>query len=297
MFVARIANFFGHGNQFTHYPDGRSIMNVLAVRLPRYRIRIIQDPRISNNSLKPGRPTVTSDVEIEGVKRFSEGENIVFDLCHLLSFAAVSQVVPVEFGFKGQTTRIGIAGGSWLFRPVIEIENGSATEGYLEKTWAQYRKEKRRRKLPEVIEMLVFSDSPSLPLETRLLHTFVVLENLKATYARSKGIPFVKGFFRKLSDPPKANPKKEETFSFQELLKAMFHDVGMAPTLRRLVKLRNEIIHFGLSKKPYESLIKNHESAQDIIREYLLRLLEYEGPYLIYSKACRSGDLRSARRN
>jgi len=54
--------------------------------------------------------------------------------------------------------------------------------------------------------------------------------------------------------------------------------------LRRITNLRNEIIHFGLSRKPYTSLRKNYDFCHDIVREYLLRLLGYKGEYLIYSK-------------
>lgn len=68
----------------------------------------------------------------------------------------------------------------------------------------------------------------------------------------------------------------------------MFEDVGMNPRLKQVVRLRNEIIHFGLSRKPYASLRKDYDYCHDIVREYLLRLLCYDGEYLLYSHGART---------
>jgi hypothetical protein len=111
--------------------------------------------------------------------------------------------------------------------------------------------------------MLAIAELPSQLLETQLIQIFVVMENLKYTYARAKKHPFMEGFFRKISSPPK-------------------------PNLNRVIDLRNEIIHSGLSRKPPRTLIRTYEICQDIVREYLLRLLGYDGEYLIYSQACRA---------
>ncbi len=64
----------------------------------------------------------------------------------------------------------------------------------------------------------------------------------------------------------------------------MADDVGMKPSLKRVKTLRNQIIHFGLSKRPYNSLQQHYEFCQDLIREYLLRKLNFQGSYLIYSQ-------------
>jgi len=233
----------------------------------------------------------TSRIEIGGVKQFSVGESIVNDICRLLTFAAISQVVPFEYRMGRHVRRISVSGQSWQFRPVISITDGDLTASYLEKVWPIYRKEKRRRKIAEVIEMLTFAELPLQPLEIRLAQIFIILENLKGTYARARGYPFVKGRFRRASTPSKTDPNKERPWSFEKLLAEMLNDVKMKPRLHRVIQLRNEIIHFGLSRKPYESLIKHYDSCQDIVREYLLRFLRYDGFYLVYSKACRESKL------
>ena len=135
--------------------------------------------------------------------------------------------------------------------------------------------------------MLTIAELPSQPLEIKLAQIFIILENLKSTYAKKVGIPFYKGSYRLAGNPPRTNLRREPPLGFEALLKMMFNDVGMSPTLRRIVRLRNEIIHFGLSRKPYESLSRHYDYCQDIAREYLLRLMKYHGTYLLYSSASR----------
>ena len=135
--------------------------------------------------------------------------------------------------------------------------------------------------------MLTIAELPVQPLEVKLAQIFIVMENLKGTFATKTGIPFFKGYFQDNAYPNRPL-HKQPRIGFEALLTSMFKDVGMKPSLRRIVRLRNEIIHFGLSRKPYSSLRKDYDYCHDVVREYLLRLLNYEGEYLLYSKASRS---------
>ena len=110
------------------------------------------------------------------------------------------------------------------------------------------------------------------------------LESLKSTFARVENIPFVKGHFRKLSNPPKPNPRNEPTISFQEMLELMLGKVGIqnAP-LAQIVNLRNDIIHNGITQQTDPTNRKIFEISQDLLREYLLRLLNYQGSFFLYS--------------
>ena len=67
----------------------------------------------------------------------------------------------------------------------------------------------------------------------------------------------------------------------------MFCEVGMVIHLDHIIHMRNEVVHNGLSESSYDHIWSVYESAQDVIREYLLRLLEYKGYFWIYSTACR----------
>jgi len=287
MFKAQVANYFGHGNSPTINANGSLSKNIILLKLGRYRVRIKQKTEVISNKLRPNGFIHTSEIEIEQIKNFATGERIVNDLCQLLSLVSMSQVRPINYEFNNIKKSINVSGQSMSYRPLITIMDGEVVKSFIEQVWPQYRKLKRSRKLFEVIEMMTVAELTIQPLEVQLAQAFIILENLKGTYARSKNIPFIKGYFREISSPPKADPAKEKKLGFERLLKDMLDEVGMSPSLRKVIQLRNEIIHFGLSRKPYESLLKHYDTCQDLIREYLLRILGYQGEYWIYSKACR----------
>jgi hypothetical protein len=118
------------------------------------------------------------------------------------------------------------------------------------------------------------------PLELALVKSFVLLEHLKHTYAVDRGYPYIRGFFR-LVGATDARPGPR--WPFKALLTEMFQDVGMSPELDSIVDLRNEILHSGLSFLPHERQWKIYETAQDTLREYLLRLVRYSGTYFPFS--------------
>lgn len=288
VFSAQIANYLGHGDTRTDFSDGRWSWNVIDLKLGRYKARLKQQRDVVANKVKPGGLIYTTDLEIHGIGKFAEGESVTNDLCRLLSLASFSQVVPMNYMFEGKGRALGyLKYEAMYFRPLINIKCGKTAHAYLEKTWTPYRKLKRVRKLAEVIEMLTTAELPIQPLEVKLAQIFIVMENLKGTHAKANKIPFEKGSFRHVVSPGKPLHKQPK-LGFESLLKAMLSDVGMKPGLKRIIRLRNEIIHFGLSRKPYESLRKDYDYCHDIVREYLLRLLSYDGKYLLYSHAART---------
>ncbi len=288
MFIAHLVNYFGLGVERNHEPDGSWYLTIINLKLGKYRVSLEQDKVVIDNKDRTSGMKHTTVLRVEGVKTYSEGEKVVYDICSLLSLASMSQVRAYHFEFKEINRTVAVVGEAMNFRPLIEVRNGDTVKLYLESVWPTYRKLKRTRKLPEVIDMLTSCELPKIPLEVQLGQIFIILENLKSTYAKYSKIPFIFGFYRELSSPPKPNPKKEKRLSFEYLLNRMFKGVGMTVRMKRIIALRNEIIHFGLSRKPYESLRKNYDFCHDIIREYLLRLLGYKGEYLIYSKSCRA---------
>jgi hypothetical protein len=178
-------------------------------------------------------------------------------------------------------SKIGIAR---FFRPTFDVRDGSNVKNFINQCWPLYRKLKRKRKLNIVFEILTTSEASSLPLEIRLVSVFIALENLKDTYAKSKGIPYCKGFYRKISLPPKPNPSKEPKYSFEELLSLMLKETGIKKGLRRIISLRNDLIHSGISRRPHKSKLKTFENCHEIIRKYILILLGYKGSYRSYEK-------------
>ncbi len=286
MFIAKIANYFGLGCERKYYNDDSSTLSLTSCRLGKYKVLIDQHAiNVSREDMKSKKiPTTT--LKIEGVKTFTEGKNIANDICSLLSFASMSQVVAYEYEFGQNKKRMSFIAEALYFRPVIETNDGESIKNFLEYTWVNYRKLKSKRRISEVIHMLTTCELPSLPLEVKLGQMFIILENLKSTYARYCEIPFIAGYYREISTPPKSNPKKEKTLSFENLLSQMLKNTNINVGLKRIIRLRNEIIHFGLSRKPYSSLNNDYNFCQDVVREYLLKTLGYHGDYFIYSKAC-----------
>lgn len=99
LFTAQVANYFGKGNTRTCYQNGGWSLNVLCLKLGRYRLRVVQDRKVIANKIKRKGSIYTTDIEVAGVKKFEEGVRVVNDLCRLLSLASFSQVAPFQYSF------------------------------------------------------------------------------------------------------------------------------------------------------------------------------------------------------
>jgi len=58
----------------------------------------------------------------------------------------------------------------------------------------------------------------------------------------------------------------------------------MTPDLSKIVQLRNDIVHSGITQLAVDKRVEIYLSTQDIVREYLLRLLDYQGDYFLYAQ-------------
>ena len=91
----------------------------------------------------------------------------------------------------------------------------------------------------------------------------------------------LKGAFRK---PPKKPGKPGEKYQFEALLLEMLRSVNMHREVTPIINLRNEIIHSGLSQTSHTQQWRMYEHVQDLVREYLIRLLCYHGEFLTYAE-------------
>jgi hypothetical protein len=165
-------------------------------------------------------------------------------------------------------------------RPAIETTRGDLVRSFLEKTWAKYHELRAGRKINLAFNYYVLSQQSGQPMELLLVVSFVLLESLKHHFALDAGYPFIKHFFRqKGATVSKPGPRR----TFEDLLREMFQEVGMSPNLTPIKDLRNDLIHSGLSTKPQIDQTAIYDACQDIIREYLLRLLDYTGDYCRFS--------------
>jgi hypothetical protein len=231
----------------------------------------------------------TTDIYVTDVtpRKLRRVQPMLRDLAWLLSFATYSDVAYAGYQFKHGPTlasQWATAGRLRHFRPPFQTADGVAIREFLEQAWPMFTKLRKTRKLGIVIHYILLADRHEQPVEVQLLLVFVALESLKATYALAKHIPFVGGRFRKISSPPKPNPKREPYYSFEELLKLMLRDVKMGRTgLKQPIRLRNTIVHSGITTARPSTLHKLYDSVQDILREHMLRLLNYKGEFFLYS--------------
>jgi hypothetical protein len=175
----------------------------------------------------------TTDVYVREVKKASlqRAKGLLHELSWLLSFATYSDVNFFGYSYMQTGEDYGIRGNLRVFRPPFEIGNAAALKSFLVQTWPVFSQIWRPRKLNIIIRYLILADRDGQPAEVALLLSFVTLEMLKTTYANVRGIPLIGGQFRKISAPPKPNPKKERAYTFQELLKLMLRE-HVSPELR-----------------------------------------------------------------
>lgn len=204
---------------------------------------------------------------------------VIDRICWLLSFAGLSRVLCYGHNYPDGSihqVRHTVFGVADFFRPTLEIRDGEVIKSFVEQTYQNFVQLENSRNLNIVIDYLLQAERQNQPTECRLIFAFVLLENLKHTYARAKQIPFVDGYFIKPSG---------KRYYFRELLQMMFSEVGMSPDLNNAINLRNEIIHSGLSQDQYHTQWGMYENIHDLLREYILRLLGFHGTYLVYSSA------------
>ncbi len=266
----------------TTYPDGRWIRDKIELSLGGHNITITQRPWVikAKASEYRGKAVHTTTVVVRNVQ--VEERETVLDLLQglsfLLSFATCSNVA--LYGWEHQDPqpagqRWSVAARMGYFRPLFDIHDGTAIRIYLERVWQKYFRLEETRKLRVAIDLFVLAETRSLPLELKLATMFILLENLKSTFANEQGYAFKDGYYRKASGKP---------WSFKALLFDMFKVVGMSfPNLSAIVTLRNEIIHSGISQTSHDHQEEIYDSCQDHIREYFLRLLGYTGDFRLYS--------------
>jgi hypothetical protein len=131
------------------------------------------------------------------------------------------------------------------------------------------------RQLNVAIDYFTSSEHSQIAIEIKLAIVFILLENLKHTFALVKGYPYIDGYFRIMG----ATSRGDHTKSFKELLNEMLGEVGMSPSIDGIIKIRNAIIHSGLSNIPFGQRFEIYIACQNIVREYLLRLLNFKGRY------------------
>lgn len=286
--TATVVNCLIDGMKFTDYPDSSITSNIIMFECDKWIFRFLQIDEVINqkDSLK-GALSVTTLVEVDGVDQecLTDVLETLDSICWLLSFATQSQVYRNSYQFPSNTGSRHIRSASGMIAnptctPFI-LCKGEDFKRFVEQTYPAYRQLHEIRNLPVVFDYLIQTTLPDRPMEIRLLLMFIIFENLKYTFAHSEGIPFINNFFRK-SDNTRPQ-KKWLTYSFQDLVKMALAKANMQNDLASIKNLRDKIIHTGLSGESLEWQQNMFVQMQDILREYLLRILGYKGKFIPYS--------------
>jgi len=264
--VVGIANCLIGGVEITRYQNGwaRDRIDIVLSRTP-LTIRQKMEALPGKHSDFSGQAAHTTDIEFHHCveAKVKAAERIADDVCWLLALATGSPVQPFSY-FRGRYGRSqNVTYSAQVFRPLITPTDGEAIRHFLTSTWPAFRKLKRSRRLPAIIDYLVLADRPRQPSEISTLLAFTALESLKSTHSRG------------------------QRGEFEARVRRMLEAVGMQRGLCHLVTLRNKIVHEGLAGMPHNKVRRHYDRLQDILREYLLRLLGYHGSYLLYSSAAR----------
>lgn len=227
-------------------------------------------------------PTSHAIVRNVPMRRFRSAKTTVSDICWLLRLASMSAVTPYQTTYRDRIHRWAVAAQYHEFRAPIDMRDGKVVESSIHSCWPAYRRLKATRQLDVPIDYLVYADGASIPVEAKLLLAYTAIEHLKTTWAKSTGVPWIAGYFREPDMAGNAT-RKSPRLSFEALVTAMLSDVRMRSALRRIVRVRNQLIHTGIATGTGYQKFERYGTLVGTIQRYLFRLLGYRGHMIDYA--------------
>lgn len=281
-----VSNFLANGAS-SRKNDSGDYVGVLTLEVDGYSVELEQvfvpigkDVKKHNGKKIGTTEIIVRKVESKDTKKVLK---MCDRLCWLMTLAGLTMSCRYAYDYPDGQRREErtVIGSLNKFRPTLNLEDGKSVQTYMQNGYSQFKKYEKARDLTAVINYLANAHSHEMPLQFKLLGCFVVLESLKSTFAENSSIPFIAGSYRKGKNPTRKSPK----YTFEELVKMMLREQGLKFGLRRIIKLRNDIVHTGYTKRTFKHQLTQFERINDILRVYLLSLLNYEGEYPVYSKA------------
>lgn len=277
--VCYLSNFVVLGIEVTDTESGGWVRNKISLNIKGLCVEIYQDPEIikaKKSELKgqfiESTKLIVKDINENDIENVVE---IVKKISNILSFAVCSEVRFYGWHIK-ETYRSHMwnvrARYCWSRPPFCCVE-ATHIKILIETCFESYSEIHEKRSMPVVIDLLNIPEVDNLPIELKLATLFILLENLKSTYAKSKNYKYKDGNYWTVDN---------KKYSFQILLTEMFNEVGIDFNLKEIKSLRNEIIHSGLSQLSYEQLLSSYAICRDIVTEYILRLIGYKGKFSPY---------------
>ena len=272
-YVAYVANWLGRSTEMVQTNENERLASRMTLQLDGWEVVIDQHPDLlrGRSDLRGcfAKTTTITVVDVEEDQR-QIANRATHHLCELLGFVGMSDVV--QYGERhGKYWREWYPlGVTRRHRPVIPQLDGAMVRALVEQVWCRYLEIHEDRRLGLTFAYLRAGVAAG-HVELDLLHLFVALECLKTSYATSEG------FLRQRSTWLDSDGRRH---SFQKMLEKMISDVGMEVDLRKIVELRNDIVHEGSSSMAQDAQVRILREGHQLAREYLLRLLQYRGGYL-----------------
>ncbi|BCV50601.1 hypothetical protein [Shewanella algae] len=277
--VCYLSNLLVMGIETTDTETGGWVRNKISLTVAGLRIDIYQEPEFINAKKSELRGQFIESTKLI-VKDIDENDidyavAVVKKISNLLSFATCSEVSFYGWNIKGthRSHMWSVRARYCYFRPPFCCVDTSLIKMLIETCFDSYSEIHEQRDLNVVVDLLNTPEVNNLQVELKLATLFILLENLKSSYAKSSGYKYKDGFYWSVDN---------KKYFFQSLLLEMFKAVGMDVNLKKIKNLRNEIIHSGLSQLPYDEQLAIYANCRDIVTEYILRLVGYKGEFSPY---------------
>lgn len=297
VFRAKIVNLPGYGELVTKHKNGWTRDKYRFELGP--HVIIIKQRKSAlglSGSKGRGRQIDSSFVTATKITSLNEGKILIDDLCWLLSFATQSHVAAYEFSFGKRRSFYPVSGLYNHWRPPFSSGIGKISD-FVSQTWPRYQTLKQQRPISAFIHMINDSDIGNGLLESRIAQSMQCLESVKSYFALAEG----NHHNIREDKTGKFIDSNGKDISFERLLKLTLQEVGMPlpSSFGQIKKLRNALMHRGFIRETdnvtryifgplsagamHTAMFEIMEETQDVLREYLLRLLGYKGNYFTYS--------------
>lgn len=263
---AFVMNTQVQGESFSDEVDGKASRDTLIFTCYGQKFVMKMKPDQLAEILVEDIPEAQKESTLEAIER----------IFWLLAFATQSQVACYGHDYPDGSphkVRNGVHRSGQNADPVIEPADGAAIRKFVDQAYPQFKALENARSLKVVIDYMLQAARPGLPMECRLVFLSVLLENMKQTYGTQLQFAFKGGKF--------VDPVTNSRLGFQDIMNRMFGAEGMTPSLQPLVDLRNEVLHTGVATLTLQQQKAQYDAANDLIREYLLRLLGFKGDFLV----------------
>lgn len=251
---------------------------------------------------------ITTKITIENIRsdQVEQLLNIIDDFCSLLSFAQQSPVL--RYSHKIGSLEYSTNCSGIVVNPLRSIiENaGKEIRNFIEQAYPTFKKLKSTRQLIVVFGYLCEANRSSLAQEISLISHYVAIENLKYTFALDNRYEYSGQHFTHKDFPPLDNtPSNAEDYwppkgkRKKYVHKIYGHITSTEMTLRMFeaahfnrdevtpfLDKRHRMIHEGVLSSFGDNnyigqAIDDRRDVNDLLRKYLLMLLNYKGNYYL----------------